>query len=399
MRSLSKLGVHVHALRHRPVSGPNSSRYCAGTVEVGFNGRPWEDDARTLAELLAAGRRLGAGTILIAGSDEWSVFVARNADKLATWFRFPVVPIELVEGLAAKDGLYGLATTHGMPTPRIVFPANREEAMAVAARLQYPLMLKPIVSRPNVLDKAVVDDARQLVEAYRRMEESETAPNVMFQEYIPGTDSDVWIFNGYFDQESRCLAGFTGVKIRQHPARMGIASLGELRHNQAVIDATCDFLGKVGYRGIVDIGYRYDARDGQYKVLDINPRLGGAFRMFVDEQGMDVARAMYLDLTGRQVGPITTRDGRRWINETADLVASSHYHRLEGLGLVDWLKSLRTVREGATWAADDPMPFVLSMYLLLRETVAGKLGRLRQRARAVLGNRLPARARPGEGVA
>jgi D-aspartate ligase len=396
MRSLGRLGVKVYGLRHHSRSASTSSRYCSGTVSVGSDGRPWPDDARTLAELAAAGKRLGEGTILIPGSDEWSILVAGHSAYLARWFRFPIVPLDLVEALAAKDGLYRLATTHGLPTPRIVFPGSREQAVSESSRLQYPVMLKPVRSRPDVLEKAVAGDRRQLLEAYRWMEESPHAPNVMFQEYIPGTDSDVWIFNGYFDAESRCHAAFTGVKIRQHPAKMGIASLGELRQNESVIKATCDFMRAVGYRGIVDIGYRFDGRDGRYKVLDINPRLGGAFRMFVDENGMDVARAMYLDLTGQPVPAVAPKYGRRWINETADLVAATHYRRLDGLTLTAWLRSLRGIREGATWGSDDPVPFVVAMYGLVHETLAAKWGRFRKQAQAALNRRFAAQGRAGE---
>lgn len=399
MRSLGRLGVRVYGLAHELRSASTSSRYCAGTVSVGFDGRPWPDESRTLSELVAAAKRLGEGTILIPGSDEWSVLVATHSPELARWFRFPVVALGLVKELAGKDGLYRLATAHGLPTPRIVFPDTREEALSEASRLQYPVILKPVHSRPDVLEKAVAHDARQLAEAYGWMEESPDAPNVMFQEYIPGNDTDVWIFNGYFDGQSVCTAAFTGVKIRQHPAKMGIASLGELRQNQTVIEATCNFMRAVGYRGIVDIGYRFDSRDGEYKVLDINPRLGGAFRMFVDRNGMDVARAMYLDLTGKPVPAIAPRDGRRWINETADLVASTHYRRLDGLTLTAWLRSFRGVREGATWALDDPLPFAVAMYGLAFETLAAKWDRFRKRAQAAFGKRFATPSRSGETTA
>jgi D-aspartate ligase len=399
MRSLGRLGVRVYGLTHLARSAASSSRYCAGTVSVGRDGRPGEDDARALAELAAAGEKLGVGTVLIPGSDEWAVFVARYRHELSRWFRFPDVSLELVEELAAKDGLYRLATKHGLPTPRIVFPESRERAYAEASRLEYPVMLKPVRSRPDVLEKAVADDAAQLLEAYRRMEETPDAPNVMFQEYIPGTDRDVWIFNGYFDSDSRCLAAFTGIKVRQHPAKMGIASLGELRQNQAVIDATCAFMKAVGYRGIVDIGYRFDKRDGGYKVLDINPRLGGAFRMFVDERGTDVARALYLDLIGEPVPSIAARDGRRWIKEDADLIASTYYRRLDGLTLAGWLRSLKGVREGATWGRDDPMPFAVAMTSLARETLGGKWQRLRGKARVSKAARVAPAAGSGETAA
>ena len=387
MRSLGRLGIKVYGLKHRARSAASTSRYCAGTVEVGIDGRPWEDVSRTVADLVAAGTRLGAGTVLVPGSDEWAVLVARNSVELRQVFRMPLVPSTLVQELAAKDGLYRLARAHGLPTPRIVFPQNRAQAIAEAGRMEYPVMLKPVHSRPDVLEKAVVDDMAQLVDAYERMEESPESPNVMFQEYIAGGDRDVWIFNGYFDADSRCLAGFTGVKVRQHPAKMGIASLGELRHNSRVIEITCEFMRAVGYQGIVDIGYRYDARDGLYKVLDINPRLGGAFRMFVDDSGMDVVRAMYLDLTGSPVPALRVTDGRRWIHEAADMVASRQYARREGLTFAGWLRSLRGVREGASWAKDDPLPFAVTMGVLARETLAAKTRRLRRHTRTALAPR------------
>jgi len=399
MRSLGRLGVRVYGLKHQDRSASSSSRYCAGTFSVGQDGRPSDDEARTLSELVEAGRRLGRGAILIPGSDEWAVFVARHSAELARWFTLQVVPVDLIEELAAKDGLYRLAKTHGLPTPEIVFPLNREQAFAAAARLKYPVMLKPVRSRPDVLEKAVAANPQELLDAYQWMEESADAPNVMFQEYIPGGDRDVWIFNGYFNAESRCVAAFTGVKLRQHPAKMGIASLGELRQNDTVIKATCDFMCAVGYRGIVDIGYRFDGRDGQYKVLDINPRLGGAFRMFVDESGTDVVRAMYLDLTGQTVPTIMSRDGRRWINETADLVASVRYHRLDGLSFAAWMRSLSGVREGATWGLDDPLPFIVAIASLVRETLSAKLRRGLKRVQLAVSKRFPALARSQENLA
>jgi len=390
MRSLGRLGVAVYALQHRSRSAPNSSRYCAGQVAAGSDGRPGGDEVALLEQLDAAGRSLGEGTILVAGSDEWAVFVARHASELARHFRFPRTSLRLIEELAAKDGLFRLATKHGLPTPKIVFPADADEAAALSGSLSYPVMLKPVQSRPDVQGKSVADSPAQLLRAFHDLAESPSAPNVMFQEYIPGSDEDVWIFNGYFDGQSRCLAAFTGVKIRQHPAKMGIASLGELRQNQPLIEQTCRFLGDLGYQGIVDIGYRYDKRDGRHYVLDINPRLGGAFRIFVDENGLDVAQAMYLDLTGRPVPSVRARDGRRWIKEDADLISSSHYHRLDGLGFRAWLRSLRGVREGATWAWDDPSPFFQSMFALLRETLGGKFRRFRRRLPGATGGAWPA---------
>jgi predicted ATP-grasp superfamily ATP-dependent carboligase len=112
----------------------------------------------------------------------------------------------------------------------------------------------------------------------------------------------------------------------------------------------------IGYRGALDLGYRYDARDDQYKVNDINPRVGAMFRLFVGANGMDVVRALYLDMTGQAVDPASTPEGRKWIVEDRDWVSALRYIRDGNLTLRGWRESLRGVQETSFIAADDLWP-------------------------------------------
>jgi len=378
IRSLRELGARVYVAATRERSLGRASRYCAGAFQVGQEGRPSGAAEAILEQLLGAGRRLGTGAILLAGSDEWAVFVATHAGVLSEAFRFPQQPLQLVQALASKQDMHDLARAHGVATPRVARPRSVEEAESLAEGLNYPVMLKPILSRPGRQTVTLVGDRESLL---AHLCEVDDPGNVLCQEYIPGTDSDVWIFNGYFDGRSRCLAAFTGRKLRQHPAHMGLCALGECVHNRDVIEITERFLGEIGYTGIVDIGYRWDARDGSYKVLDINPRLGGAFRMFVDANGLDVARACYLDLTGQAVPQVAQRDGRRWLLEAADLIAYRHYRRDKGLGVIDWLRSMRGLEEGATFSLGDPLPFAVAMSTVLGDSLDARWQRARQRFR------------------
>jgi len=70
MRSLGAQGIPVYGLAHRRLSAANVSRFCAGTVRAGEDGRPTGDAEGDLEALLAAGRTLGKGTILMVGSDK-----------------------------------------------------------------------------------------------------------------------------------------------------------------------------------------------------------------------------------------------------------------------------------------------------------------------------------------
>jgi predicted ATP-grasp superfamily ATP-dependent carboligase len=127
--------------------------------------------------------------------------------------------------------------------------------------------------------------------------------------------------------------------------------------NDVVADQTRRIMEGVGYRGCVGIGWRFDSRDGLYKLLDVNARTSGVFRLFAGTNQMDVVRACYLALTGQPVPRSTLREGRKWMLED-DVPAALGAVRRGELTVREWARSLRGVRELQWLAPDDPMPFV-----------------------------------------
>jgi predicted ATP-grasp superfamily ATP-dependent carboligase len=202
------------------------------------------------------------------------------------------------------------------------------------------------------------------------MDSAERA-NVMLQEHIPEDAEGDWMFNGYFDGSARCALGFTGVKLRQSPASAGATTLGVCAPGPEVDSISRRLLEALGYRGIVDVDFRRDPRDGQYKLLDVNPRIGSSFRLFVSESGIDVLRAMYLDLAGDPVPDGCACDRRRWLVEIQDLRSVLSELRQGRLSASAWAASLRGIDETAWWSKDDPQPLFAASGRLL----AGRLGR------------------------
>ena len=361
MRSLGVLGVPLYGVDGDPAAPALQSRYCRESVVL-----PFDENAPKpyLDGLLGLGRRIGRRAILIPTSDETTQFVADHREALREHYVFQDNPPELIRSLASKREMFGLATQHGVPTPQTVFPRNVDDVEHYAATGRFPVMLKGIYGNrlaARTRKKMVIVHSRaELLAEYREMEDPDD-PNLMLQEYIPGGDDQVYIFNGYFNRESDCLVGFTGHKIRQFPIHVGCASLGESRWNETVAQITTRFMKAVGYKGILDIGYRFDARDGQYKVLDINPRVGQAFRLFVAENNHDVARALYLDFTNQPQPPVVRREGRRWMIEDFDLISSLHYFQEGSLRPLQWLRSFSGVEERAWFSWKDPAPFLVML--------------------------------------
>ena len=378
-RSLGRLGVPVYGVHPDPGTPACQSRYWQSVFQWNF---ATESAERSLDFLEGLTSLWGRRAILIPTSDHLAEFVAEHADWLRARFIFQENSPGLVQALSHKRLLYELAVRHGVPTPATEFPKSVADVAAYAKRTSYPVMLKAsdgLRMQARTGKKMVlVHSATELLAQYQALEDPAN-PDLMLQEYIPGGDDTIWMFNGYFDRQSRCLMGLTGQKIRQHPIHTGATSLGICLPNEAVRQQTVAFMKAVGYQGILDIGWRFDARDGAYKLLDPNPRIGSTFRLFVGENGLDVARALYLDLTGQPV-PITIQpNGRRWMVEDQDLESSRDYAAEGSLSLGGWFGSLPGVEEGAWFAWDDLRPAkVVLAGLVSRATrrVVSRLGRL-----------------------
>lgn len=358
-RSLGRWGVPVYATCSTPGSPVLASRYWKETFAWDFASAPGPDSVRFLLEV---GRRIGRRAILMPTTDVTVMFVAEQGPDLEDRFIFTRQSAALVRRLVDKRELYALAARMGMPTARTVFPASRRDVEEFLEQVGFPIVAKGTNPRlPGGTAKTLLRAREDALACYERAAGAAPSagdpPNLTLQEFIPGGDDAVWMFDGYFDRAGRCLAAFTGRKLRQYPAYVGVTSLGVCMPNQQIEEMSRAFLGGIQYQGPVDIDYRFDARERSYKILDVNPRIGATSRLFVDSGGLDVARTCYLDLTGQPVVAGLPCEGRKWLLEE-DLLASLRYRRDGRLSLYAWVRSLVGVRETAWFARDDLGPLL-----------------------------------------
>ncbi|MGH7905688.1 MAG: carboxylate--amine ligase, partial [Candidatus Binataceae bacterium] len=301
-RSLGRLGVPVYGIDGYRGAPAFFSKYCRGKFIWDLHHSPADQSLAFLAEVA---RKIGRRAVLIPTSDIGAMFVADHAEALTKSFIFPHQDPLLMRTLCSKKEMYHLARKWNLPAPETAFPSSRAEVIEYLQTARFPILLKPIYSRPaenQPWRMMKVHSQRELLEQYDRVEDP-ASPNAMLQEYIPGGEEMTWTFNGYFDRNSDCLVAFSGRKLRNFPPYFGQASLAVCMHNDYVEKTTIEFMKAIGYSGALDLGFRYDTRDGKYKVNDINPRLGAMFRVFVGQNDIDVIRALYQDLTAQPVTP------------------------------------------------------------------------------------------------
>jgi D-aspartate ligase len=356
VRSLGRLSVSVYSVDATRWEPAFSSRYCRGRFILNTASGPPE---ASIARLLEIGQKLGGQPILIPTTDQGAIWVAEHAEALQEGYCFPRQDASLIRLLCDKGRMQDLACQNGVPTAQGVVPQSQGDVEQFLATAAFPVIVKATdadrLRRRTGGTKFIIQTARELLALYAKAKDHEE-PNLLIQEFIPGDD---WMFDGYFNKNSECVFGLAGKKIRRFPTNTGVTSLGVCLRNETVEKTTTQFMKAIGYHGIVDVGYRYDRRDGQYKVLDINPRIGCTFRLFTGTNGMDVARALYLDMTGQPVAPSQPAEGRKWIVEDFDLFSALRSWRSGALTLKEWVRSFRGVQEAACFALEDPLPFLM----------------------------------------
>jgi predicted ATP-grasp superfamily ATP-dependent carboligase len=324
-----------------------------------------------VAFLLQAGAALqtthGVRPILLTTADWVAIFVERHSRPLQERFVFPQPVRKIIGALANKSEMHRLASEHDIPTPVTVSPASRTDVEEFLETNTLPLVMKPadpFLGDPSA--KRIFHSRQELIDHIDR-QASRGPLNMVLQEYIPGDADTVWMCNGYFSSRRDRTVIFTGKKLRQ-VSPTGIASLAICLPNETVASQTRRLMEGLGYRGCVGIGFRYDSRDGSYKLLDVNARVSGIFRLFAGTNDMDVVRACYLDLTDQHFPGTALQPGRKWMREN-DVFSILPDRQERRLSIPAWVRSVRGVQELHWFSADDPLPLLVWLREKVRHRV------------------------------
>jgi predicted ATP-grasp superfamily ATP-dependent carboligase len=355
-RSLGRLGVPVFTISRRWEAVASRSRYVRGAATLDLS----QSSADRLVEVVTELVGPAPAPVLIAMDDVAALYVA-NQSAIRSVCRFPSNTPGLLCQLSNKRGLLDVLRRLEIPAPRMCAVSNDEELGEAARTIGFPIVLKsadPLALRARAGAKSVTvaTSLDALIQVYRSSHPSVRA-RALVQEHIGGEGAADWIFNGCFGEAGTCLFYGTGLKLRQWPLGTGAATLGISLPNPEVHELSVRLARGVGYAGMIDIDYRFDPSDGKYKVLDVNPRVGSSFRLFVGDEGIDVPRAHYLDVTGQPVPPSEAATGRKWVVEQRDLRSAFELWGGRRVGAREWLHSFAGVKETAWFASDDLGPF------------------------------------------
>lgn len=351
-RSLGQLGVPVYAVvedRYTPLA---ASRY----LTKAFVWESWPGSSEAFVAAMARIRdAINQPTILIPLDDLSAVVVAENATALSRWFVFPRPPQSLPRQLADKASLYSTCARIGVPCARTIVPHSSDDVREFIEHVSFPIVAKAAEQwrlLKGGYNVRIIKTHQALLTICDQVD-SEKNSGMVLQEYIPGED---WIYHGYCDSKAGLYVSFTGKKLLDYPPGAGSTAIGLSSSNEALLLQSEKFLRDISYSGISDMDWRRDERDGQYKLMDCNPRVGMNFQTFETNTGIDVVRAEHLNLTGHSIDPSQMIEGRRFIVEQFYFLSVVRGGRttIKVNG-----SSVTRNRKLAWWSSDDKLPFLV----------------------------------------
>ena len=314
------------------------------------------------------------GWVVFPTSDEYLELVSDHYEALSSVYRLASPPSEVTQFALDKRLTYRKADQLGIATPWTV--SGRTLSEVGPANLSYPLILKPAVNHhffPHTNVKAfAVEDSAALEQRFAQMSRYISPDAILVQERIPGGGENQFSFCGIC-REGRVIASFVARRQRQYPIEFGNAStFVQTVDEPAVESAGRRFMEGIQYDGIGEIEFKFDSRDGKFKILDANLRPWGWLTLG-KAAGIDFPYLLWQQKTGLEVAPVPACRPAAWVREITDVVAiaksRSRFREVNRL-LRAWVSGRFTL---ATFSLADPVPFFAELVLW------GYSGKARQR--------------------
>ncbi len=369
-RSLAAAGVTVYAVGDG-TSVVRHSRACAVFADLGRDG----DVQERWLQWLSDGPR---GAVVLPCADDGVELIAR---RRATLLALGYVPFEadddVMLAMLSKARTYELAREIGVPAPDTASVATVAELQDVAARFSYPCALKPVHAHlfqrrsKSGIKAIVVHTPAELQDAFAHT--LSMGVEMLVTEIIPGDDDQLFGYHAYMDGDGEPLFEVTKRKLRQYPTKFGVGCYHVTGWDPEVAALGRTFLQRIGARGLANVEFKRDARDGGLKLIECNHRFTATNEQ-IRLAGVDLGLFTYNRLLGRPCPPVGSfRAGVRLWYPAQDGRALRDLHRSGELSIGRGLGSLLHRQHLPMFRFDDPGPSIALAAGRVRRRVARRL--------------------------
>jgi D-aspartate ligase len=312
--------------------------------------------------------------VLMPCADDWVRAVTSLPDDVKENFPSCTPTLRTIDIMTDKAEFAATLERYGIPHPATRTVRTMAELLAVPDEAFAGCFLKPVSSVEFIkkfpgLKGFMISDKTEAIEKLKN------GPfPMMLQEFIPGAPTAHYFLDGFMDRHGNTCAVLARRRLRMYPPRFGNSTLMvtvPLDEVRQAYESLTRLLDRVGYRGIFNAEFKYDERDGQFKILEINARPWW-YVEFAARSGLDVCSMAYKDALGEDVTPVQEYQiGRKCAYHFLDY--SGFKRRTEGSpnSFWQWFKSVATA-DDPIFRWSDPLPAIAHGIKLFRNRVGAR---------------------------
>lgn len=276
-------GVKSIAYGIVPMAPTRYTRFADIRIVPGFDKDPvFIQTMRQLATKLDPQKKY----LLLSCGDGYTELISEHLDELKEHFACPYVDHDLFHALGTKETFYQMADKYGLPYPKtkiITKKAVEEGVDQIKLPFDFPIALKPSnsiewlgIDFPGRKKAFVLDRREQFDKLLKEIYQAGYQSDFIAQDFIPGDDSNMRVVNAYVDSNHHVRMICLGHPLLEDPSPVAVGNYMVIlpEFDQQIYDTIIKFLEEINYVGFADFDLKYDHRDGQYKVFEINLRQG-----------------------------------------------------------------------------------------------------------------------------
>jgi D-aspartate ligase len=372
IRALGKMGVPVIAVTYDHKDMGYSSKYVMEKIAAPH---PEQSEEEFLNLLVGVATRY-RGCFLVPVSDLTLEFVSKSKEILQQFCIVASTEWQITSKFLHKKHTHAIADSIGIPAPKTVTISRLLDLENIMDEITFPCLIKPSQSHrffEKFNQKMTI--ASNFDQMWQECEVAlEAGLEIMLQEIIPGDDSEGANYNSYF-WDGQPLVEFTAQQIRNAPQNYGSPCVVLSKKIPEVIDAGRRILKAMGFYGYSCTEFKFDRRDGIYKLMEVNGRHNLSTQLAVTS-GINFPWIHYQHLVnGVLPSPQEFRERVYWIDCFRDITNSPRAMTKGKKSIVDFLHPYYSEHVFAVFDLNDLKPFITRVVALLRRAGSALLRR------------------------
>lgn len=212
---------------------------------------------------------------LIPVGHQTTKLVSQHRDAFAELTDVPVTDYDRFQRGWDKEKTFEAAEDAGIPRPRTECPDSVSEAMAIADDIGFPVVVKARTSSGS-RGLEFVESRTEFEDAYRRV--SSSYPRPLVQERVPQSGS-MYGAAFVYDDDGELHAQFACEFLREYPPSGGPSTFHESIGREDLLEYGSRLLEELEWRGVALVEFKLDPRDGEPKLMEVNPRLWSSLHL------------------------------------------------------------------------------------------------------------------------